>query len=192
MSSAWPPLAWRPRHASTVAVLGSSAAASEMLFCLEEALFQAGARTHLVVVSPSGRLADGLPSGALKPFQCRHLPALLAGPATGPASNASVTSGPLTAAGVTSGPLTAAALVEAVAADVARGRDQGYSIVDMLPAVNPLFGELFPRLSAGRSASLWRSATSATANWCATRHPTTRPRPPGSRPPGSSPAWRAG
>jgi uncharacterized NAD(P)/FAD-binding protein YdhS len=120
----------RPR----IAVLGSSAAASEVLYCLEASAAVARAGGEVVVVSPSGRLADGLPSAIIPPYQCVHLPGLLPRP-----HRRSVPFTPV--------PPTSAALTEAVRRDVALGRARGYTIVDMLPALSPAFSAVMALLT---------------------------------------------
>ena len=72
------------------------------------------------MLSPSGRIADGLPSAHVKPHVLRHLPALVAA---------------VEGEGQTPGPaLTSAGLVEAVVSDAAEAGREGYTIVDLLPA----------------------------------------------------------
>ena len=112
-------LATLPPGSRRIAVLGSSAAATEFLYAVEGSEF-AGLVDELVVLSPSGRIADGLPSAQVTPCVLRHLPALLAA---------------VEAEGQTSVPaLTSARLVEAVVADAAEAKRLGYTIVDLLPA----------------------------------------------------------
>jgi uncharacterized NAD(P)/FAD-binding protein YdhS len=111
-------LARHPTDRHRVVVVGSSAAASEVVYCLERG--QAGT---VVVVSPSGRLADGLASGIIAPFQCRHLTALTAAPES-----------------------TSASMVAAVRKDITAGRRDGYTIVDMLPALRPAFSAAHAQL----------------------------------------------
>lgn len=113
-------LAALPTGSRRVAVLGSSAAATESLYALEGGSELAGLVEELVVLSPSGRIADGLRSTHVTPHTLRHLPALLAaaeGEGETPASA-----------------LTSAALVEAVVADTAEAERLGYTIVDLHPA----------------------------------------------------------
>ncbi|MBF9132803.1 FAD/NAD(P)-binding protein [Plantactinospora sp. S1510] len=106
-----------------VVVLGSAAAACEVLYLLEGTV-----ASDVVVLSRSGRLPDGLPSGIAEPFTCRELSGLET----------------VWAAGTE--PPSSAELVEAVIRDVAAGRDRGYTIVDMLPALGAAFGSALPQL----------------------------------------------
>ncbi len=102
-----------------IAVLGSSAAAIEFLYAVEGGSELAGLVDELVVLSPSGRIADGLRSTHLRPHTLRHLPALVA------AGEREGTPAPA---------LTSARLVEAVVSDAAEAERLGYTIVDLLPA----------------------------------------------------------
>jgi uncharacterized NAD(P)/FAD-binding protein YdhS len=112
-------LASLPPGSRRIAVLGSSAAATEFLYAVEGSE-HAGLVEELVVMSPSGRIADGLGSSHVRPHALRHLPALAAAvegqggrPALAP---------------------TSAGLVEAVVRDAAEAERLGYTIVDLLPA----------------------------------------------------------
>ncbi len=112
-------LAALPPGSRRIAVLGSSAAATEFLYAAEGSEY-AGLVDELVVLSPSGRIADGLPSAHVRPHVLRHLPALVAA---------------VEGEGQTAVPaLTSAGLVEAVVSDAAEAGRQGYTIVDLLPA----------------------------------------------------------
>jgi uncharacterized NAD(P)/FAD-binding protein YdhS len=111
-------LAAQPSGSRRIAVLGSSAAATEFLYAVEGAPELDGLLDELVVLSPSGRIPDGLCSSHVTPHALRRLPALLAD---------------IEAEGQTPPP-TAAAVVEAVVADVAEAESLGYTIVDLLPA----------------------------------------------------------
>jgi uncharacterized NAD(P)/FAD-binding protein YdhS len=116
----------RPR----LAVLGSSAAASEVLYCLEASRTVARSVGEVVVVSPSGRLADGVPSAIIRPYQPRYLPELVPAPRRrGPAV-----------------PLNSEAMIEALRRDVLLGRATGYTMVDMLPALRPAFSAVMTLL----------------------------------------------
>ena len=120
LTSAEPRLALRlaalPAGSRRIAVLGSSAAAIEFLYAVEGGSELDGLVDELVVLSPSGRLPDGLCSSQPMPHALRRMPALLAAiEADGQAP-------------------TAAAVVEAVVADVAEAKSLGYTIVDLLPA----------------------------------------------------------
>jgi uncharacterized NAD(P)/FAD-binding protein YdhS len=113
-------LAALPTGSRRIAVLGSSAAATEFLYAVEGGPELDGLVDELVVLSPSGRIADGLCSAHVRPHALRHLPALLAaveGESRTPAAAP-----------------TSAALVEAVVADAAEAESLGYTIVDLLPA----------------------------------------------------------
>jgi uncharacterized NAD(P)/FAD-binding protein YdhS len=103
-----------------ITVLGSSAASIEFLYAAEGAPELEGLVDELVVLSRSGRIADGLCSAHATPHVLRHMPALLAA---------------LEREGQTPAPApTASALVEAVVADAAEAESLGYTIVDLLPA----------------------------------------------------------
>ncbi|MGC4897477.1 FAD/NAD(P)-binding protein [Micromonospora sp. DT31] len=106
-----------------VVVLGSAAAACEVLYLLEGT-----AATEILVISRGGRLPDGLPSGIAEPFASRALCALAATWSSGDEVPSS------------------AALVDAVIGDVADGRRRGYTIVDMLPALGAAFNTVLPLL----------------------------------------------
>jgi uncharacterized NAD(P)/FAD-binding protein YdhS len=114
----------RPAGRRRVVLIGSSAAASEVLFCLEGSLRVAGLIDEFAVVSPSARLADGLTSGLIAPYECPHLSDLLA-----------------------AAPTTSADLLGAGLRDIALGRRLGYTVVDILPALTPLFTRAFTRLA---------------------------------------------
>ena len=112
-------LAALPPGSRRVAVLGSSAAATEFLYAAEGSEY-AGLVDELVVLSPSGRIADGLPSAHARPHVLQHLPALAAAAeGEGEASESA---------------LTSAGLVEALVSDAAEWERLGYTIVDLLPA----------------------------------------------------------
>jgi uncharacterized NAD(P)/FAD-binding protein YdhS len=113
-------LAALPTGSRRIVVLGSSAAATEFLYAVEGLSEREGLVDELVVLSPSGRIPDGLCSSHVTPHALRRLPALLA---------AAQAEGQTPAPG-----LTAAAVVEAVVADVAEAASLGYTIVDLLPA----------------------------------------------------------
>ena len=125
-----------------IAVLGSSAAAIEFLYAAEGAPELDGLIDELVVLSSSGRLPDGLPSGHETPPILRRLPALLtAAEADGDTPK-----------------LASRTVVEALVADAREMESQGYTIVDMLPAARAAppepsanlshwFRQIFPRLS---------------------------------------------
>jgi uncharacterized NAD(P)/FAD-binding protein YdhS len=113
-------LAALPQGSRRIAVLGSSAAATEFLYAVEGGSGLDGLVDELVVLSPSGRIPDGLCSSHVTPHRLRRLPALLAA-----ADGDSQTRAPAP---------TAAAVVEAVVADVAEAESLGYTIVDLLPA----------------------------------------------------------
>jgi uncharacterized NAD(P)/FAD-binding protein YdhS len=111
-------LAALPAGSRRIVVLGSSAAATEFLYAVEGAPALDGLVDELVVLSPSGRIPDGLCSSHVTPHALRRMPALLAA-----------------IEGETAAPAhTAAAVVEAVVGDVAEAHSQGYTIVDLLPA----------------------------------------------------------
>jgi uncharacterized NAD(P)/FAD-binding protein YdhS len=109
-------LAALPAGSRRIVVLGSSAAAIEFLYAVEGASELSGVVDQIVVLSPSGRIPDGLPSSQVTPHSLRHMPALLAAIERKDAAP------------------TAAAVVQAVVADVAQARSLGYTIVDLLPA----------------------------------------------------------
>jgi uncharacterized NAD(P)/FAD-binding protein YdhS len=113
-------LAALPTGSRRIAVLGSSAAATEFLYAVESAPELDGVVDELVVLSPSGRIPDGLSSGHVTSPALRRLPALLAA-----VEGEGQTPAP---------PATAAAVVDAVVADVAEAESLGYTIVDLLPA----------------------------------------------------------
>ncbi|MBV9310229.1 MAG: FAD/NAD(P)-binding protein [Solirubrobacterales bacterium] len=109
-----------PKEMRRIAVLGSSAAATEFLYAVEGGSEVSGLVEELVVMSPSGRIPDGLPSANTTPHTLRHLPALF---------SRVEAQGQTPAAG-----LSSIALVEAVVADGAEAASRGYTIVDLLPA----------------------------------------------------------
>ena len=113
-------LAALPAGSRRIVVLGSSAAATEFLYAAEGASELDGLVDELVVLSPSGRIPDGLCSSHATPFALRRMPALLAATDGDRRPPDSV--------------LTAAAVVDAVVADVAEAQSRGYTIVDLLPA----------------------------------------------------------
>ena len=109
-----------PTGSRRIVVLGSSAAATEFLYSVEGGSELDGLVDELVVLSPSGRIPDGLCSSHVTPPALRRMPALLAAiDGDGQAPDTA---------------LTAAAVVEAVVADVAEAQSHGYTIVDLLPA----------------------------------------------------------
>lgn len=108
-------------------VLGSATAACEVLYCLEDCP-GVGPECEVLVVSRSGRLPDGLPSGKPVPFACSHLPRLVSTWRAGDGAAAEPTS---------------AAVIEALVRDVAAGRSAGYTIVDILRSVTPAFAQAF-------------------------------------------------
>src|SRR5437764_1164407 len=111
-------LAALPAGSRRIVVLGSSAAATEFLYAVEGGPGLDGLVDELVVLSPSGRIPDGLCSSHVAPPALRRMPALLAA-----------------IEGETAAPAhSAAAVVEAVVGDVAEAHSQGYTIVDLLPA----------------------------------------------------------
>ena len=115
-------LAALPTGRRRIVVLGSSAAATEFLYAVEGGPELDGLVDELVVLSPSGRIPDGLCSSHVTPHALRRMPALLAA---------------IDGDGRTPDPAptpTAAAVVEAVVADVAEAQSLGYTIVDLLPA----------------------------------------------------------
>jgi uncharacterized NAD(P)/FAD-binding protein YdhS len=124
LAAAEPRLAARltalPPGSRRIAVLGSSAAATEFLYAVEGGSELARLVDELVVLSPSGRIADGLRSAHVRPHALRHLPALVA---------AVEEEGRTPVAAPTS-----ASLVEAVVSDAAEAERLGYTIVDLLPA----------------------------------------------------------
>jgi uncharacterized NAD(P)/FAD-binding protein YdhS len=111
-------LAALPTGSRRIVVLGSSAAATEFLYAVEGGSELDGLVDELVVLSPSGRIPDGLCSSHVTPHALRRMPALLAA---------------IEGEGQTPAP-TAAGVVEAVVADVAEAESLGYTIVDLLPA----------------------------------------------------------
>jgi uncharacterized NAD(P)/FAD-binding protein YdhS len=113
-------LAALPSGRRRIVVLGSSAAATEFLYAAEGASELVGLVEELVVLSPSGRIPDGLCSSHATPFALPRMPALLAATDGDRRPPDSV--------------LTAAAVVDAVVADVAEAESRGYTIVDLLPA----------------------------------------------------------
>jgi uncharacterized NAD(P)/FAD-binding protein YdhS len=120
-------LAALPTGSRRIVVVGSSAAATEFLYAVEGGSELDGLVEELVVLSPSGRIPDGLCSSHVTPHVLRRMPALLAAiegdgrtPDPDPAPTAATP--------------TAAAVVEAVVADVAEAQSLGYTIVDLLPA----------------------------------------------------------
>ena len=121
-----------PTGSRRIVVLGSSAAATEFLYAVEGGSELGGLVEELVVLSPSGRIPDGLCSSHVTPHALRRMPALLAAiegdgrtPDPDPAPGA---------AAPTAATPTAAAVVQAVVADVAEAQSLGYTIVDLLPA----------------------------------------------------------
>ena len=113
-------LATLPTGSRRIVVLGSSAAAIEFLYAAEGGAELDGLVDELIVLSSSGRIADGLCSAHVTPHALRRLPALLAA---------------VEGEGQTPVPApTSAALVEAVVADAAEAESLGYTIVDLLPA----------------------------------------------------------
>jgi uncharacterized NAD(P)/FAD-binding protein YdhS len=103
-----------------VVVLGSGAAACEVLYLVEGSDRLAAMIDGVTVVTRGAELPHGLPSGKPEPYVARELPDLLARYTAGTRP-------------------TSAELVRAVQAELANGRRQGYTTVDLLPAVGAGF-----------------------------------------------------
>lgn len=119
-------LAGRPVGRRRVVVLGSAAAASEVIAVVAASPAVAQVLDEVMVVSTSGRLPDGQPSGPDAPFTCRSLVRLRCDGA---------------------GELTSERLVGALRADVERSRTQEYAIVDIERVVAAEFTASFRLLT---------------------------------------------
>jgi uncharacterized NAD(P)/FAD-binding protein YdhS len=108
-----------------VVIIGSHASAMETIYAIANDDRISQLISELVVISPSGRLPEAVPSGIATPFEPQSMNRLLSRPE-----------------------VLAEEVIAAALSDVAEARLDGYSVIDYSPPLCSAFGRVFASLSA--------------------------------------------